>query len=368
MNDSFTSQNSAAFYQAPVAQSVTTDPDNSVVVDTPAASQATQPASSTQDYQAPVQPVQTQAQSNPAEHSDSTESAVTPHAAPTVMPVDASIASTPAQQAPMSSAPVQSSQVSDDHSTQQPPTNGTVAKSSPEEVVRRLAERIKSYQARQKAVDASQAAPAAPVGNVVVTPALSDEPSVPTESPKSNTPTASPMNDSSSNPTSNATIQDKSSNQPQPQPETATLDSEALDAQNIFELLGVMDGSDQEKDAFLDQLQQVIWEDFLENDVRLLLTKSETAELQSLLGQENQSETDRQEAAVIFLEKLIPDLESIMLEKALELKREMVFERVAGMRELHGGKAEVLARITEAEVLFKQDKWQSGARILNAVK
>jgi len=372
MNDSFTSQNSAAFYQAPAPQSVPTGSDDSVVMDAPAVAQSSLPGddASIHAYQPPAQPAQTQAQPDQSMKSGDVgvnNTATTPVVTPVVeSPVHDQESATQASPAMAGTTPDVTPSVVADHTEK---TDGVV-KSSPEEVVRRLAERIKSYQAKQAAVDSSPAMPAAPTGNVVVTPAAPVMP----DAPKALSSDPKPADEFKPNPPSVLSTNSLSNSQPigstapVKSEEVPQLDSEALDAQNIFELLGVADGSDQEKDGFLDQLQQVIWEDFLENDVQLLLTKSEANELQTLLGQENQSETDRQESAVLFLEKLIPDLESIMLEKALELKREMVFERIAGMRELHGGKAEILARITEAEVLFKQDKWQSGAKVLNAIK
>ncbi|MFO7719004.1 MAG: hypothetical protein R6W85_01020, partial [Gillisia sp.] len=104
-----------------------------------------------------------------------------------------------------------------------------------------------------------------------------------------------------------------------------------LEAQNIFDLLGVASGSDQEKESFLDELQQAIWEDFMENDLKVLVTDDEMKEVRAIMDKPGQSEIEKQEAVVNYLEKLIPDLEDIMLEKALELKEEMVKERVAGL-------------------------------------
>jgi 3-oxoacyl-ACP reductase-like protein len=141
---------------------------------------------------------------------------------------------------------------------------------------------------------------------------------------------------------------------------------ESLEAQNIFELLGVNNGSDADKESFLDELQQVIWEDFLTSDIQLLLTRAELAEVQTIRAQ-NPDAAKQQEAVVTYLEKLIPDLENIMLEKALELKREMVNERIAGMRSFLAGKPEKLAELTKAEELVRQGKWATVTRSLNSL-
>lgn len=375
MNDSFANQNSVAYYQTPSPQPTVTDSDAGVVVDAPAVAQSSSSGILPQDPQHQAQQpgmaqyTSTQPQNQPSSVDKPEDVSVNSQVS-----VNATVVSTPTTtvepvQTPPSPPPSMQSQepqvvssVAMPQGTSSAVTDKTdvTSKSSPEEVVRRLAERIKSYQARQANAATPHDVPPTPAGNVVVSPVADTvEKTEPQQTQTSASVTPTPSADTNSSAVPSTTTS---------QPEMAQSESEALDAQNIFELLGVMDGSEQEKDAFLDQLQQVIWEDFLENDVQLLLTKAEATELESLLAQENQSETDRQEAAVLFLEKLIPDLESIMLEKALELKREMVFERIAGMRELHGGKPEILARITEAEVLFKQDKWLTGARILNSIK
>lgn len=143
--------------------------------------------------------------------------------------------------------------------------------------------------------------------------------------------------------------------------------SQSLEDQNVFHLLGVEDGSDEDKEAFLDELQQVIWEDFLENDVELLLTEEEAEDMKKIMARKNLSELELQEELVVFLERLIPDLEEIMLEKALELKEDMVMERLAGMKEYHEGNPDKLKVLEEAEELIKSNLWRDAADKLNTV-
>ncbi len=343
MNDSFYGQNSVAFYQPPATQPASTDP---------------------------VMPV-TQATNEPAPLGgqsaafNSTGDQSTAPVMQNMSPMGGMPASTPASVS--NSAPVSASATSSDA----------------DDIVQKLAARIEAYKAAEPAPQSNvsfssplQAVHVAPAASTTDTSAMTyGEETV----PAAITPSVAP---SMSTPASVATWASTPAPTPAsapavpaapvsstqaPSSEPAEPSAESLDAQNIFELLGVMDGSEAEKEAFLDELQQVIWEDFLENDAQLLLTKAEMTELQGMLAQVGKSDSERQEMAVGFLEKLIPDLESIMLEKALELKREMVFERAAGLRELHSGKAEMLTKITEAELAFKQDKWHSGARILNTL-
>jgi hypothetical protein len=144
--------------------------------------------------------------------------------------------------------------------------------------------------------------------------------------------------------------------------------SQTLEDQNIFFLLGVDDGTDEEKESFLDELQQVIWEDFLENDVQLLITAEENQGLKQIQSKTGLSEEDKQEEMVVYLEKLIPDLEEIMLEKAMELKEDMIKERLAGMREYYTDQPLELKQLDEADNLIKVNRWRDAAAILNSLK
>ena len=149
---------------------------------------------------------------------------------------------------------------------------------------------------------------------------------------------------------------------------TQSVVSQTLEDQNIFHLLGVMDGAEAEKESFLDQLQQVIWEDFLERDVELLVTEEELEQLKAMMLKSGITEVQRQEEMITFLNQLIPDLEEIMLEKALELKEDMVRERMTGMREYYAGNSGALAELDKAEKLINDDQWRDAADVLNAIK
>ncbi len=183
------------------------------------------------------------------------------------------------------------------------------------------------------------------------------------------TSSASPTIDAYAPPTDDA-IQQSQSAEPKGTliSNDADLIGETLEEQNIFEMLGVTDGSEEEREAFLDELQQVIWEDFLETDVPLLITQEEVTQLTAIKSQNYASEAEGQEALLIFLEKLIPDLEEIMLEKALELKEDMFRERLTGMKEFFTSDPNALKTIAEAEALLASEQWHSAARLLNSLK
>lgn len=161
-----------------------------------------------------------------------------------------------------------------------------------------------------------------------------------------------------------------------PQPPAAPKESksadndQSLESQNIFHMLGIEDANEEDKEMFLDELQQIIWEDFLKNDVDLLLTEEEKVDFNKIQENDALEEDERQTAMVEFLEKLVPDLEKIMLEKALELKEEMFAERITQLKKDSADKPDasrITAELAKAEQFQKDHKWLDAANTLNAI-
>jgi len=145
------------------------------------------------------------------------------------------------------------------------------------------------------------------------------------------------------------------------------LESEKLEDQNIFYLLGIDSSTAEQKESFLDELQQVIWEDFIEKDVELLLTDKEYQELKTTYQLDSKKPLTEQEAVITYLEKLIPDMENLMLDKAIKLKADLVKERVTGLRDKYVNEPTKLVELDEVKALLDQDKWWSAAKKLNAL-
>ena len=148
---------------------------------------------------------------------------------------------------------------------------------------------------------------------------------------------------------------------------------EDLEAQNIFFMLDAEEGSDELKEKFLNQLQEVIWNDFLTSDVQLLITEDESVEFEKLnqvveSSPEGPQKETAKDALIEYLEKLIPDLEDIMLEKALDLKADLFVERISGMKEYFADNQEKLSVISKAEAEMFADNWHTAAQTLNEIQ
>ena len=146
-------------------------------------------------------------------------------------------------------------------------------------------------------------------------------------------------------------------------PVNAEKEAEDLKSQNIFDMLGLLDISDEEKNQFLDELESMIWDDFVTHDLELLLTSEEYGKARQVLDNSSASEDQRKEDLIVFLETLIPDLDEVLYEKALELKSEMMGERLAKMKE--STDESILAKVKEAEDMISQNLWKSAAALLN---
>lgn len=183
-----------------------------------------------------------------------------------------------------------------------------------------------------------------------------------------------PIGASKADPFPGGVTSEEPSLEEKPSSDSARVDSEeSLDSQNIFFMLGVEDGNEQLRDGFLNELQDVIWDDFLENDVSLLITTDEKVKFDSMMEKKNAVDANKndeeiQDALVVYLESLIPDLEEIMLEKALDLKSDLFLERIKGLKEFHAENEANLAEISKAEKLLAEDKWRSASEVLNALK
>lgn len=138
---------------------------------------------------------------------------------------------------------------------------------------------------------------------------------------------------------------------------------EELRAQNIFEMLGLMKMTDDEKNQFLDELEAMIWDDFVIHDLELLLTSEEYVGARKIIDDGSQKDEEKKENLIVYLEKLIPDLDEVLYDKALELKSEMMGERLAKMKD--NADEGTLSKVKEAEKMISQNLWKSAASLLN---
>jgi len=99
------------------------------------------------------------------------------------------------------------------------------------------------------------------------------------------------------------------------------------------------------------------------HDLELVLTSEEYAGALKILDAEDQKNNEKKENLIVYLEKILPNLDEILYDKALELKSEMMAERLSQMKK--NADEATLAKIKEVENLISQNKWKSASLLLN---
>lgn len=274
---------------------------------------------------------------------------------PVIPPIGVSpIAQQPLAQQPLAQPTITPPEASSPMTSQPVAPSVGQAKSS-DELLKEIEQALEDKRFAKPAVTPTPAPMAPPI---MPPPVLKPSPAIDAVTPASVLPTVNPPVGPTVNPKPVAA----------PPSVTKTADSEALEDQNIFYLLGIDDGSQEQKDQFLNELQQVIWEDFLDHDVELLLTDAEYKELREKYQIDQKKPLAEQEEVIVYLEKLIPDLENLMLEKAIKLKADLVKERIASLKERFAADTQKMTELERADGLLAQDKWLSVARTLNSLQ
>ena len=145
---------------------------------------------------------------------------------------------------------------------------------------------------------------------------------------------------------------------------TDDSDPQSLESQSIFEMLNIDEISNEEREEFLTELEELIWDDFIETDLQLMLTTEEYTGAKEILDSQKE-ENQKKEELLVYLEKILPDIEEVMYEKAIGLKEEMFMERIRKMKEAAAGDDSFLASIAQAEAKIKDGQWQTAVEILN---
>jgi len=145
------------------------------------------------------------------------------------------------------------------------------------------------------------------------------------------------------------------------------VDEENLESQNIFTMLGLDSLEKLEKEDFLADLEELIWENFIEVELPLLLNSEERTQAEQILADKSKEENERKEALLTYLEKFIPDLEEIMYKKALSLKKEMFEERMKKIREEANEENNLglLADLDQIQELIEAGRYKTATELLN---
>jgi hypothetical protein len=154
---------------------------------------------------------------------------------------------------------------------------------------------------------------------------------------------------------------------PTPSANQGTVNEENLESQNIFTMLGLENLEETEKEAFLADLEKLIWDNFIEVELPLLLNNEERTQAEQILADNSKTEDERKEALLVYLEKFVPNLEEVMYKKALSLKKEMFEERLNKLRNqaTENNNLSLIADLDQIQELIVAKRYKTATELLN---
>ena len=155
--------------------------------------------------------------------------------------------------------------------------------------------------------------------------------------------------------------------EPSAEPTPEPVNEEDLEKQNIFAMLGLKNLEESEKEAFLADLEQLIWDNFVEVELPLLLNSEQKAQADQILADQSKTENERREALLAYVEPFIPNLDEVMYKKALSLKKEMFEERVKKMRDqaTEENNLSLMADLDQIQELIAAGRYKTATELLN---
>lgn len=149
-------------------------------------------------------------------------------------------------------------------------------------------------------------------------------------------------------------------NQPAPNHGLAKID--------IFRILGIQ-GNSPDHEALLSEFQDAIWEDTMNSEVTDNLTEADIAKVEAILENETLSDSQRQEQLYGLLMDKVPNIEEVLQNKTVQLKADMLMQRVEGLRQYwqSQGNAQSIATVDAAEKAMYDGDYATTLSLLEQV-
>jgi len=142
---------------------------------------------------------------------------------------------------------------------------------------------------------------------------------------------------------------------------------------NLFLILGVEDGSLEERQAFLRETLKVIISDFLEVGINNTPEDLIPSRTKNAIKEYFYSGWDTEQEQFIShfaasVDYMWPVFGKPLILRCLQLKAELAFTRISGLRELWEGKSAELDILDKAERLCLENRWQEAVDQLNSLR
>lgn len=137
---------------------------------------------------------------------------------------------------------------------------------------------------------------------------------------------------------------------------------------DIFTILGVS-GTDEEKNAFLQEMQEVIWDDVISTELDDNLSDSEMDRIDAIIADTATSIDDKHNQLYAFLTEKIPNLTEVLTAKVNQFKLDLLDDRIEGMTEFYttNNNADALAKIATAQGLRNDENFKDAVSALNSL-
>jgi len=141
--------------------------------------------------------------------------------------------------------------------------------------------------------------------------------------------------------------------------------AQQLATMDIFSLLGIENASDEEREMFLNQLQDASWEEVVEDELLAELTEEEVNSIEQTVNDENMSADDKRNALFSMLSDKVPNLEERLADSTNQLKFDLLGERVDGLREYYKDKPDQLSVLDQVEQMVESGNVTEAVNMLN---
>jgi len=139
---------------------------------------------------------------------------------------------------------------------------------------------------------------------------------------------------------------------------------------DIFTVLGVAQ-DDPDREAFLQQMEEAIWEEIVENELADKLSDTELGQIESILDAKDVSQDGKRDQLFGMVVGRIPNFEKIVREYTMAAKRDLLSERLEGTKEFYTTtqpNADKLSQVERAGQLFEAGEFSACAQALNAIQ
>lgn len=138
-----------------------------------------------------------------------------------------------------------------------------------------------------------------------------------------------------------------------------------LNQLNIFDILG-SEGSPEEKEEFLNLMEQAIVEEMVDTEFADNLSDEEVTQIGQIFDNEDQlSAEEMREQIIELLSSSRPNIDDLLIEYTNKAKQQLLYERIEGLKEFYKADQAGLAKLDEAYQLYQAKDYIQAVAVLN---